>query len=73
MPSTTAVPASPLAFTIAEAARVSGLSRSGLYRHFAAGELKPRRAAGRTLILADDLHRFLADLPAAPIRVRPAA
>ena len=69
MTSVTAAPASPLAFSIQEAVRVTGLSRSGLYRHFQAGDLTPRKAGGRSVILADDLHRFLATLPLAPIRV----
>ena len=67
----TTAPAAPLAYTILDAARVSGLSRSGLYRHFAAGDLTPRKAGGRSVILAADLNRFLAALPTAPIRVRP--
>jgi hypothetical protein len=59
-----------IAYTIADAVEVSGLSRSKLYQLFAEGVLVPRRAGGRTLVLADELQDYLRSLPPAPIRQR---
>jgi excisionase family DNA binding protein len=49
----------PFAYRIDDAARVSGLSRSKLYELLSSGELQSVKAAGRRLILADDLRTFL--------------
>jgi hypothetical protein len=38
------------------------LSRSTLYRHFG-HDLPAKKLGGRTIILADDLNRFLRGLP----------
>jgi len=53
-----------IAFTVKEAARVSGLSRSLLYIAIARGALLARKCGARTLILDSDLRRFLSSLPA---------
>jgi excisionase family DNA binding protein len=53
-----------LAFTIKEAARVVGLSRSLLYIAIAQGALRARKCGARTVILEADLRRFLRGLPA---------
>lgn len=45
----------PLTYTLAAAAAVSGLSRSTLYRHAAAGRLRLVRVGGRTLVDAASL------------------
>lgn len=52
----------PIALTIPEAVRVSGLSRTALYEAMR-GELPARKAGKRTLILAADLEAYLANLP----------
>jgi hypothetical protein len=61
---------SALAYTIADAVLVSGLSRTRLYQFFSEGVLTPRRAGRRTLILADELRDVVRNLPPAPIRRR---
>jgi hypothetical protein len=59
-----------LAYTIADAVLVSGLSRTRLYQLFGEGVLTPRRAGRRTLILADELRDVVRNLPPAPVRRR---
>lgn len=54
-----------ISVTVAEAAEISGISRSGLYNLFKAGEIKPKKAGKRTLIMVDDLKRYLENLPVA--------
>ena len=49
----------PLAYTLPNAAAVSGLSRSTLYRHAAAGRLRLVRVGGRTLVDAASLRCLL--------------
>lgn len=55
----TAANHSPLAFRIDGAAHASGLSRSTIYELISSGRLRSIKAAGRRLILADDLRAFL--------------
>jgi hypothetical protein len=69
MMETEATLASPLAVTIHEAVRVSGLSRSELYRRLGAGDIRAVKSGSRTLILMDSLRAHLASLPAATFRV----
>lgn len=52
-----------VAFTIKEAARASGLSRSLLYVAIGRGSLRARKCGARTLILDSELRRFLRNLP----------
>jgi excisionase family DNA binding protein len=52
-----------VAFTIKEAARASGLSRSLLYVAIGRGSLRARKCGARTLILDSELRRFLRSLP----------
>jgi excisionase family DNA binding protein len=47
--------ASPITHTLNDAARITGLSRSTLYRHAAAGRLRMVRVGGRTLVDAVSL------------------
>lgn len=54
----------PLAFTIPEAVKVSGLSRSAIYEAMKRGDLRARKAGRRTLISTGDLQAFLDGLPA---------
>jgi excisionase family DNA binding protein len=65
--------ASPLAVTIHEAVRVSGLSRSELYRRLADGKVRAVKSGSRTLILMDSLRAYVASLPAATFRAPKAA
>ena len=55
-----------LAFTIKEAARATGLSRSLLYVAIGRGALHARKCGARTLILETDLREFLRRLPVFP-------
>jgi excisionase family DNA binding protein len=57
-----------LMHTIAGATKVSGLGRTTIYELIGAGKIEARKAGGRTLIPADSLRSFLANLPAADIR-----
>ena len=56
------------ALTIPAAVKTSGLGRTTLYGLIGSGQIDARKAGGRTLILADSLHRYLAGLPVAVIR-----
>jgi excisionase family DNA binding protein len=53
----------PIAVTIAEAVRVSGVSRTSLYEALKRGDLTARKAGRRTLISFAELQVFLAGLP----------
>ena len=55
--------ATPLAVTIPEAVRLTGLSRSALYELMKRGDLTARKAGRRTLISFADLEAYLAGLP----------
>lgn len=52
-----------IAYTIAEATRASGLSRSMLYVAIGRGVLRARKCGARTVILHSDLRKFLRRLP----------
>jgi excisionase family DNA binding protein len=54
-----------LAYGVIEATRVAGIGRSTLYQAMASGELKAVKLGRRTLIPADELRRFLSELPPA--------
>jgi hypothetical protein len=58
----------PIAAPILEAGRISGLSRSEIYRRLAAGDIRAVKSGTRTLILMDSLRAHLASLPAATFR-----
>ncbi len=58
----------PLAAPINEASRISGLSRSEIYRRLQAGDIMAVKSGSRTLILMDSLRAHLASLPAATFR-----
>jgi hypothetical protein len=60
----------PLAYTVSDAVKVSGLARTRLYELASEGRITFRRAGRRTVILADDLRTLLASLPPAPIRAK---
>jgi len=52
----------PLMLPIIEARRVSGLSRSEIYRRLAAGDIRAVKSGSRTLIRMDSLHTYLTPL-----------
>ena len=49
----------PIAVTLGEAARLSGLSQATLRRRAAEGRLTLRKVGGRTLVLYESLARLL--------------
>ena len=49
--------------TLAEASVVSGIGRTKLYEAISNGQLTARKFGNRTIILRDDLLKFLASLP----------
>jgi len=63
----------PLAVAIPDATRISGLSRSEVYRCLGDGRLRAVKSGARTLILMDSLKAHLASLPAATFRSRQTA
>jgi excisionase family DNA binding protein len=53
----------PLAFGIAEACAAAGVQRTSLYKAIRSGQLRATKCGGRTVILSDDLRRWLEGLP----------
>ena len=54
----------PLAFTITEACNRASVGRTSLYSAIASGDLVARKRGRRTLILAEDLWKWLNATPA---------
>ncbi len=54
----------PIAVTIPDAVKLSGMSRSRLYECLQQGKISARKAGRRTLISFADLEAYLASLPA---------
>jgi excisionase family DNA binding protein len=52
-----------LAFSIKEAAAVSGIGRTAIFAAIKAGRLIARKNGRRTLIASSDLQQFIASLP----------
>jgi excisionase family DNA binding protein len=53
----------PEGLTLAEASAVSGIGRTKLYEAISAGSLVARKCGSRTIVLRDDLMRYLNSLP----------
>lgn len=53
----------PYSFTIEEACRRSGIGRTKLFELLNNGSIPRRKLGRKTLILAEDLQRFLKNLP----------
>jgi hypothetical protein len=53
----------PLAVSIADAARMSGLGRTSLYKKIQRGELAVKKSGKRTLVLISALKAMLDGLP----------
>jgi excisionase family DNA binding protein len=58
----------PIAAPIPDVSRVSGLSRSEIYRCLSNGRLEAIKSGSRTLILMDSVRAYLASLPRATFR-----
>ena len=57
-----------LAAPIPDACRISGLSRSEIYRRLATGDIRAVKSGSRTLILMESLRAHLMSLPPATYR-----
>jgi excisionase family DNA binding protein len=57
-----------LIYTISEACAVARTGRTSLYKAIQRGELRAVKRGRRTMVLSDDLHRYLHELPALEVR-----
>ncbi len=55
--------AEKLAYTVDAAADAIGVSRGMIYNLFKSGDITPRKAGRRTLVMRDELARYLDTLP----------
>jgi len=55
----------PIAAPISDACRLSGLSRSEMYRRLSAGDIQAVKSGSRTLVLVGSLRAHMASLPIA--------
>ena len=54
----------PLALTVSEACAAARIGRTVLYELIRDGKLPARKCGRRTIVLADDLRRWIESLPA---------
>ena len=59
---------SALAYSVPETCAIACAGRTALYEAIQSGALRAVKRGTRTLILAEDLHRFLQSLP--PVKVK---
>ncbi len=57
--------------TVDEACYTAGFGRSRFYEAVAAGQLAVRKFGRRTIVLREDLDRFLDSLPVANAQIKP--
>lgn len=62
-----------IAYGITDACKILGIGRTNLYRLIGENKIEARQCGGRTLIPADSLRAFIANLPPAPIRSKKSA
>jgi excisionase family DNA binding protein len=53
----------PLAVSIEDVCKATGLCRTVVYEHINSGGLRARKVGRRTVILADDLRAWLENMP----------
>lgn len=53
----------PIAYSVEETRKVTGIGRTAIYEEIKAGRLRAVKRGRRTLILADDIRRWLEALP----------
>ena len=52
-----------LSVTIPDAVNMTGIGRSSLYKLFSEGKITARKSGTRTLVLVEDLKRYVESLP----------
>jgi excisionase family DNA binding protein len=62
----------PLAYSVPDACKALSVGRTKLYALIAEGRIEALQLDGRTVIPAPSLRNFVASLPQAPIRSKPA-